>query len=616
MIVSLKRKIVIWLQIMVLCLSLWINAVPVQAAPKQEEIVTTEEQGDLTVLFTFDAEVVDIVFISPTGQRKAKGDSDVEYAGDKLWCTYRIVDAQAGTWKVEYELGRNSEITFDIVEEEYGLWIQYLTVSENDGDKISVSFQADYDSEEIYYNYELYAVSTTDTDAVTQIARGKAKSGEETETEVRLSGLSGDNYVLRLEVYYDGGDAEVFDTMISEDFDYENPNEPQVIENFKVKVDSDNLVCHIDWEDFATWNGDSYRVVAKEAEEVIYEADWDRGIKQDSILFSAGASSLDISLAYIDGSIRSAAKVKTIPLSEKVLTMVTPEVTNSAQVILQYNTEKERIMMVNVNGEEGSYRVDGQGEIAFDLLEGSNHIYAEIETDDLVSYIVDKEIYCDFLPPEIKLYEELDGKTFFTDSAAIIGKVSGGNILRIAGETITLGENGDFTYNAALTLGANLIEIEAEDVNGNIAKMVLTLYQGNDLVGGAIAKIGLSQFLPFLIALLASMLIIIASIVGMKKPDKENGKKYRTWPLVVWDVLVAIAEIICIWQFIMRYRFSNSLKYLELAEKSASKAAEYLRLERGFAIASIAGILLFIVSLVITIVVAKRNKKKKHKMGE
>ena len=34
-----------------------------------------------------------------------------------------IADLKAGTWKVEYELGRNSEITFDIVEEEYSKWI-------------------------------------------------------------------------------------------------------------------------------------------------------------------------------------------------------------------------------------------------------------------------------------------------------------------------------------------------------------------------------------------------------------------------------------------------------------------------------------------------------------
>ncbi len=612
--ISRKQKIQIWIQIMVLCLSFWMNAVSVQAAPKQAEIVTTDTQGDLTVLFTFDKEVVDITFISPSGERKTNGDSDVEYAAGELWCTYRIKDAKAGTWKVEYDLGRNSEITYDIVEDESGLWIQYLTVSETESEKVSVAFQADYEPEKIYYNYELYAVSTTDKDSLIELTKGSARSGEEKSIDVKLSGLSGDNYVLRLEVYYDTGTVEVFDTMISDAFDYKNPNEPQAIENFKVKVDAGNLVCHIDWDEYVGWGSDAYQVEAKVAGETVYEADWERDVRTDSILYPADATAMEISLSYKDGNIRSEKKIKTIPLTDESLTIITPEVTNSSQAVLKYSAKKERMLNVNVNGVDGMYQVSGEGEVSFDLMEGMNTIYAEMETDDLITYIVDAEVYCDFIPPEIKLYEDLDGKTFYTDSVAIIGKMSGGNILRIAGETITSDENGDFTYHANLSLGENLIELEAEDVNGNTSKMVLTLYKGSDLVGGVITKIGLAELLPLLVALLVSMIIIIIALVAMKKPDKNSPKKYRTWPFILWDVFVAGAEAVCILQFIVRYRFSNSMKYLELAEKSATKAAQYLKIERFFALASVAGILLLLISVVITILVAKRNKKKRLEM--
>jgi len=609
--ISVKRKIGIWMQIMVLCLSFWINAVPVYAAPKQAEIVTTDTQGDLTVLFTFDVEVVDITFISPGGERKTHGDSDVEYVTDKLWSAYKISNAQAGTWKVEYDLGRNSEITYDIVENGNGLWIQYLTVSSSESDKMSVAFRADYKPEDIHYNYELYAVSTTDQEAVIKVAEGSAKSGEEKSIDVKMSGLSGDNYVLRLEVYYYDGYLEVFDTMISEAFDYDNPNEPQVIEDFKVKLDVGNLVCYIDWNDYVSYGADSYQVEAKVAGETVYKAEWERDIRQDSILFPADATALEISLSYKDGNIRSEKKIKTIPLTDESLTIITPEVTNSSQVVLKYNVQKDCFIATNVNGAEGLYQVSGEGEIAFDLQEGINNVYAEMESDDLITYVVDTEIYCDFIPPEIVLYEELDGKTFYTDSAPIIGKISGGNVLRVAGETITPDENGNFTYNAVLSMGENLIELEAEDVNGNTSKMVLTLYKGSDLVGGVISKIGLAEPLPLLVTLLASMVIIMIALFVMKKPDKNAPKKYRTWPIVLWDILVAVAEAVCVLQFIIRYRFSNSMKYLELAEKSATKAAQYLKIERIFAIASVAGILILLISIVITILVAKRNKKKR-----
>ena len=608
---SMKREIGIWIQILVLCLSFWMNAVFVQAAPKQAEIVTTDTQGDLTVLFTFDKEVVDITFISPSGERKTNGDSDVEYASGELWCTYRIKDAKAGTWKVEYDLKGNSEITYDIVQENNGLWIQYLNVSEGENGKMTAAFRADYEPADIYYNYELYAVSTTDTDAVTLLTQGSAKSGEDTETTVKMSGLSGDNYVLRLEVYYDDGYAEVFDTMLSEAFDYDNPNEPQVIENFKVKVDRDNLLCRIDWEDYVGWGADAYQIKATVAGEMIYEAEWGKNATQDSIMFPEDSTALEIVLSYTDDNIRSSKKIKTISLTEETLTMITPEVTNSSQAVLKYSAQKERMLNVNVNGVDSMYQVSGEGEVSFDLIEGMNTIYAEMETDDLITYIVDTEVYCDFIPPEIKLYEDLDGKTFYTDSAAIIGKISGGNVLRVAGETITPDENGSFTYNAVLSMGENLIELEAEDVNGNTSKMVLTLYKGSDLVGGVISKIGLAELLPLLVTLLASMVIIMIALFVMKKPDKNAPKKYHTWPIVLWDILVAVAEAVCILQFIIRYRFSNSMKYLELAEKSATKAAQYLKIERIFAIASVAGILILLISIVITILLAKRNKKKR-----
>ena len=142
------KKKWLWICLILMGFLLGTTGQTVHAAVKQAEITTTSTQGDLTVLFTFDKEVVDIAFISPSGTKKTAGDSDVEYSAGELWSTYRIHDAAAGKWSVEYDLGANAGIDYSIIEDDYGLWLQYFTPGEITEDRLPVTFEADYESEE------------------------------------------------------------------------------------------------------------------------------------------------------------------------------------------------------------------------------------------------------------------------------------------------------------------------------------------------------------------------------------------------------------------------------------------------------------------------------------
>lgn len=375
-------------------------------------------------------------------------------------------------------------------------------------------------------------------------------------------------------MYYRDGDAELFDSLISDSFEYHNPEEPNAIEDFKVLVDIGNLTCNVDWSDFANGGYDGYRLTVSENDEIIYTGEFENDVTSDGVLFSSDAATLEIKLSYQDNNIWSIERVKIVNLENEFLKMQSGDVTNSAQVILTYQAATKRELYVNINGEEGNYQVKENGYLSFDLNEGSNTIYAEMECDEMISFMIDSAVFYDINPPEIKLYDNLDGKTFYTDSASIIGTVTGGNVLIIAGETIEMKENGEFTYEVALSLGENIIEIEAQDVNGNSTMMVLTLYKASKMVSGTDAKNGWIQFLPLVAAGLTSILIIVLAAVFMRKKEKTTGdKKRRIWPFILWDIFLVIAEAICIWQFISRYLYSNSMNFLELAERSVSEVA-------------------------------------------
>lgn len=420
-----SKKKIISVFCMLLLFAVGIPKQPVYAEAKQTEIITASAQEDLTVLFTFDNEIVDITFISPSGDKKTADDSDVEYAGGDLWSTYRISNAAAGTWSVEYDLGGNTEIIYSVIEDDYGLWIQYLNIKSVADDKAAITFEADFDSESIYYDYEVYALSTTRDGAIQRVSHGSTKANAEKEIEIRLSELSSDNYVFRLDVYYKEGGAELFDSAVSEAFDYFNPNEPDGIENYKVKVDADNLTCTVDWSDYAKWSYDGYRLIVNADGETIYTGDLDSSVTINSILFAAETTILEIKLSYKDNDTWSAERIKTIVLNDEQLSNTAGEVTNSVQLPIRYKVNKGRLLYVNVNGGEGTYKVKEEGTLSFDLAEGINAVYAEIESDDLVFFVIDTDIYCDVNPPEIKLYDDLDGKTFIPIGLPCWGKCRG-----------------------------------------------------------------------------------------------------------------------------------------------------------------------------------------------
>lgn len=626
-----RKKWTVLAKCFLLFACLMYKCMSVSADTKQAELITTEEQRDLAVMFTFDKEVVDIVFVSPSGEEKRASDPDVDYVGGELWSTYRISDAEAGTWLVQYDLKANSGIDYSIIEDDYGLWIQYVEIDGVNGEKIieggenpdtddkrnaiseervRVRFEADCESEVVSYNYTLYAVDTTDAGASVQLASGTARSGEEKSLTVRLTSLSSGSYVLKLEVYHRAGAAELFDSAATRPFSYTNPREPGMIENFALNIDVGNLTCTAAWKAFSKWSYDAYKLSVYGDAELLYSGELEKSVTSTAVVFPEGTQQLTVELCYKDNGIWSKPLSKTVDLNREYIRLTTGKVTGASQATLEYHVAAERLLELSVNGTEGSFALRDEGELSFDLQQGNNLIHAGFESEPLICFVIDGEIYLDEYPPEIKLYENLDGKTFYDDRIDILGKIKGGNRLLVNGSEAVLGENGEFNINVALAVGENILSIQALDVNGNSALMNLTLYRTSRGMGADGSKGGALRFLPLFTALFASLVIILLSAVFLKKKTGvRTAGAIRLWKWILWDSALAVAEAACIYGFIIYYGRVNSMAYLELVEKSVSQAVEYLRLEKLFAIASLCIFVLLALSIIITLIRRKKRDK-------
>lgn len=651
------------LMLLVICISAAGFCFRVEAATRQN-ITRLTEAADLTVMFSFDKENVDITFISPQGKLYTKEDAGVEFADGELWSTYRITGAEAGDWAVEYELGVNSQIEYSIIEEEAGIWIQYVNIVSQQEDSLEVSFEADGDGEAVWFDYTLWAVCNTDDSLSGKIQEGRARTEEETLVTANLGKLNSGDYTLKLEVSRMDGDAEVFDSMMGDSFSYTNGEAPEGLDNYKVYLDMSRQDVRLDWSESAV-RADEYQVSVY-GTELLYQETLDREERETSFSYPADTSQLQLSLSGKQNNLWSAPVVITIPIpGEEYLRNATGDVTGSGQLALEYAVTKERTLTVQKGEESAQYLLNGTDTVYITLQQGINRIYAEFEGDNNIFYVADTEVYYDLYPPEIILYDALDGKTFSGESVDILGKVKDAESLTINGEAITIEEDGSFTYSCKLSTGENLMELKAQDGNGNMTMRVLTLYKAGAITGKVPENSFWMRFLPLLISLGCSLIIILfAAIFIRKKKKKEDSeqetgegqietragteaetgtdteaegtgteagagaveseqtgekkqqkKQKKTGFPVKWLVAVLLAGLatgICIWQWIRCELFIRSLEYLTLVEQSFTRAYQYLQFRKILMISSGAGVAICLLLIIITILVAKKRKKRRE----
>ncbi len=600
----------------IICILLFIVlGTPLQthAEAKTRSITTLKEQRDLTVMFSFETEVVDIIFVSPSGDKLDASSPGVEMATGELWSTYRVKDAEAGRWSVEYDLKSNSKITYSIIDDQAGLWIQYFHLSEIVDGQMNVTFLTENSEEGLRYKYEIHAIDVKDSSTSIELESGNGTAGEEITVPISLEEIASGEYQLLLEVYYKSGAAEVFDSVLSDTVSYTNPNELEALEDFRVYLNLSDFYCNVDWDDFRIKFCDGYRLVATdEAGNVIYQAELEGGARDAGFIVPMATKKMLITLSYEKKGVSSRPVTKEIDLENgESLTTSVGEVTGDLQVVLDYSVEGTKDILICLNYDEDQLiEITGEGSLGISLEPGVNTLYAEVEGNNLVHYVVKREIISDTLAPEITLYEDLNGKRVKDDSIPIIGAVNGGNTVSLNGETVALDENNCFTCEYKLAAGENVIMLEAMDANGNSSVRTLTIYCENGIESIIEDDDAGNSYISLIASLAASLVIIILAIIFLKKKDKNAPKNssHKLWKWIVADVAAVIVEVVCLIAFLRVNMICGSLEFMELAESSIQKAATYLRVQSILGPASLIGGALCGILILITVLISRKRK--------
>lgn len=591
----------------------------------EQELLTMETAGEFTVMFYYEGEQPEIIFISPTGVEYKEGafpETEFLSAHGDGWSTYKVWNAEAGQWKVRCDKKNNEEIEYTLVDMVESICIQEFSLIDVSGTTATVRFEATKGEEATGYHYTIYAVTKEEQTTKQKLATGFAYTGEPVELFVDLTISSCDACYLLLEVVHSGEDLETFDTMETDAFAYDNPNTAPAMAEFTVSVNMETGLCEVDWSQYRIYGDVAYKlevIADRNTDEAVYRLTTEDTCA--SFYYPASAQLLELTLSSVRNGVTSESKTKQIDVKNgEYIKILTEEISASATLEMEYNVKALSELYVVLNDKSGVYAVNGKDAIWFTMQNGWNQVEAYFDGEDGTTYRVSKDIYYTWLAPELTLYEELDGKTLYGEIVTLSGSTKNAATLTINGSDVPMNEAGGFCYELPLEDGANTITVVATTEDGISATKTLSITKGavrqvsGTATGIATAgkmenetAVGLTfvKYLPMVGSVFLGVVLLLGFFLCFVA--KKRGVA------IALAAVFAVATGMAGYFLFCLHDFNHSVAYTRFARNSVENAAKYLEYETymKWAVFGTAGLLVVTVLGIVTgLLVGKRKKKR------
>ena len=612
----------------------------VSAATETSLLFTLSEARNMSITVTYDKEKPSIAFISPAGEnyeedKTAAYKMTVRHADGAV--NYLIPNAMPGDWHIEYDKLSNSSLEVNYAPYAQAISIESFEIVNILENTAIVSFEVAYPENPVY-QYAIYAVTTDKNLRVTgrrEIEESSASAGSPITVDVPLSSLSSyDNYRLMLEVFLDSSGIEVFDTVLADEgFSYTNSMAPEKIDDFYAQINLSEESLLIDWTDYSRYC-DEYIVAVYTPDDMMepmFSTVYDPSVTNTSLNIDTTAEFIRVELSYRINGITSEILRKNINLNNGIaISFSTPEQTNSAQAVIEYNVKSALNATVSINGETEEIILNGSGNFSVTLGEFSNDLQISYSPDKNVLFIVKGSIYSDRTAPILLLYENKTTITVTGPGYTLVGETEPGCVLTINQEIAALREDGTFLHELALSDGNNEFTVTSTDKAGNSAMQKIVIRKA-----GASANTTsnesppiLIQYLPLILTLLASIIIAACILIFSRIYNKQapNGRLIAVLSIFrnIFLILCPISLIVWAYSVYKRQEASkiiNSADYLELVDKSVQDAyqaiEEFERCNKFFIVACYVTGSFIVVTLLLTLLLylLKKYKDKKDREG-
>ncbi len=561
---------------------------------------------------------------------------NVEYVQSDSTVFIIVKNAKRGQWKLIYDKGSNEELQVAAYADEEPMVIDSLKIGSMDADgNVPVSFKVTQPDGRSF-SYEIRIGTDEDMMDYRVLTTGYGYEGEITETEISLKDINTfDQYYLQIVAYYDKDYMRYMGSVTSERFSFVNPSEePDAIEDYRVTVDVITKTIEVDISEYAPWEAKSYMINIREdgAEAdplmLIRSEDGDIGRFQ----YKEGTKEIECSVVLQNDSGRiSKPLTKTVYLTERSgkfwMNLPESDTINSTDYSFSYVNALEQTVYTRIDDQrEEEFTLNGDGNHLISVGANSCELRIRYQADDNIWYEYNILVSVDVIPPELKIYEALNGIVTDEKKIVLTGKTEADAALKVNDAETDKNEDGSFSIELDLADDDNSFNITATDAAGNTSAYAFSIiYSKNgeapsdvdadldDITDGSGgSKPGTFGKWLWLIALLfvAVMIITTALVVfiGIKKRDMKQNMFRGAVVVVGFSVAGFILNLV---YYIIRRNYQNSEKYIDLSANNIHEAYSYLSVTRFSGILLILLVIIMILSAGVILFVKLSGKKLK-----
>lgn len=415
-------------------------------------------------------------------------------------------------------------------EQEQPLKITSFVINSNENERINATLQTTADTE-IYFEYKI-AVVTDISQEGKEVASGRGKTNEDTIVDINMYNINTyDNYRFKITVTYTVEEQNYVALSFSQIFEYTQETYAEDLGGRDITVDVLAKILKIDWSRHDSYRADAVLVIieadgTKVVEDVIpvdeggYDYYYDQNTKQITVTLKQVFDG-KLSLGITD----TIDVVKPTDTKDFYITM--PEVNKQYDAIwnIQYYNGEATKLYWNSDSDRGEYEFTGNGSFLLEMQEDNQNLF--ISYTDAKNVVWEYKLLTTIVDhaPTIELLEKYNGTSVESSSITIVGKVDDtSSTIKVNGTEVKVESNGTFTKEVDLTVGENLIDIEATSLIGKTSKTSITVYKsGEEMLIDETSFF--SKYSTLIVCLGASVVLLMVLIVIGIKGGKKNEKK-------------------------------------------------------------------------------------------
>ncbi len=611
------------LTMLLLCTVVLSGGLTVSAA--KSYTFTLEQQEDIKVMITYQGTAPKLTL--KTGETTYQNDKDyakVEKA-EGLICLY-IKEAPSGKWTISSD----QEIKFTVMAWLPPIQVDSFSYSAPKSDRITVKTKVQSDREESF-SWSIYAVSDNDITGFPMKLLLRETSGttnKESSTEVSTKTLPDGKWTLTMEARVNRGDGLESDANAegTTSFNITGHTKEGDASLIKVSVDSTDHIVYVDWSAIQDYYGTMLVTATNAKGEVVCREEHPSEIRTTRIVSD---SDLTLRLMPYRGDENEVKYVRQISAAgPATVTIDTAESTSDLMVTISYQAGDQPVKAdVTINGVNASYQLKGSGTLSLPLEQmSSNQVSVTTYSDKGDSYTVSKEITLLNQPLYIRFYGIQDVAVTTDEKMSVSGTTAPGASLKLNDSPVTVSENGDFTAEATLQPGENLLTFTIQGSNGVQTMRSLKVIRTE--VGGSAADVKNDTSLPSWAGLvfgggaaIIALGMILLTLLLMKKKHPSKGRAVLMWInsfLLLCTLLFAGAGTWCLLNGLRVTRSISGSKLVDrLRDNDYDGIDGILRArdtwnDRMIAMYVIAGICLAVLITLLVVQGVVRSKRKKN----